>query len=73
MTNQVPDHSAGTGSAYRAYLIGDSGRIAGKVDVLASTDEEAIRQARAIQHGGAVELWDRSRIVLRHAEAQGRH
>lgn len=70
MTNQLPDHSPGTESAYRAYLIGQSGKIASSVDVLAANDDEAIRQAEAINHGGAVELWDRSRIIFRHAEGQ---
>ena len=66
MTYQMLDHTAGDGPAYRAYLIGDSGRISRKVDVLAETDDEAIRQAETIPHGGAVELWDHGRIVFRH-------
>lgn len=70
MTNPMPDHSASMGPAYRAYLIGAGGRIASKVDVLADTDDEAIRQAEAITHSGAVELWDRGRVVFRHAKGE---
>ena len=68
MTNPSPDHSAGTGSVYRAYLIGESGRIARSVAVTAENDTDAIRQAEAINHRGAVELWDRSRVVFRHGK-----
>lgn len=68
--NQMPDHSAGTGSAYRAYLIGDTGKVASKVDVLALTDDEAIRQTATIDHNGAVELWDRGRVIFRHAKGE---
>lgn len=70
MSNQLPDHSAGTESAYRAYLIGQSGKIASSIDVLAASDDDAIRQAEAIDHGGAVELWDRGRVVFRQAKSQ---
>lgn len=70
MTNQSPDYSASAGSAYRAYLIGQSGRIAGSVDVLAGSDDEAIRQTQVIDHDGQVELWDRGRVVARYARGE---
>lgn len=71
MTNQQPNHSAGAGSTYRAYLFGQSGRIASAVEVQAGSDDDAMRQTRTIDHAGKIELWDRSRVVARYA--QGEH
>ncbi len=45
LTNQTADHSA-TVPAYRAYLIGATGRISSAVDILADTDEDASARRR---------------------------
>jgi hypothetical protein len=55
---------------YRAYLIGEGGRILGRTD-LASTDEEAAaKEARQLVDGHDVELWelDRKITTFRHEE-----
>lgn len=63
--NESPDHSESDGSAYRAYFMGAEGRIVSAVPILASSDEDAVRQAKALTHIDAIELWDRGRIMLR--------
>ena len=65
LTNQSPDHSESTGSAYRAYLMGAEGKIVSAVPIAADSDQDAVRQAQALTHDDAIELWDRGRVMLR--------
>ena len=64
MPNSI-DHSQGANSAYRAYVIGDEGRIETSTDILVASDEEAIEQARQLVDDHVVELWDRGRMLIR--------
>ena len=59
------DHSEGAASAYRAYLIGDAGRVETATPIDATTDQDAIEQAKQLVDGHLVELWDRTRVVVR--------
>ena len=52
-------------ATYRAYLIGKGDRIENATHILAENDEEAVKQARQLVDGHAVELWDRSRMIAR--------
>ena len=49
--------------AYRAYLIGNSGRIEGATPLQAENDEEAIEQTRRLVDAHVLELWDRGRLI----------
>ena len=71
MTNELPDHSEGAGSAYRVYLLGRSGKVESSVALMAENDEDAVNQTRRIPHDGGVELWDRSRVVFRRQSGSG--
>ena len=48
---------------FNAYVIGDDGRIASRIDVLCDNDEEAIRSAEQLVDGHAIELWQGMRRV----------
>ena len=50
--------------AYRAYLIGNSGRIEAATPLRAENDEDAIEQTRRLVEAHAMELWDRGRLVM---------
>lgn len=65
MANNRPDHSASSASRYRAYLIGQDGRVSDAVEIDALDDEAAIAQAKDLTRTYEVELWDRSRVVVR--------
>ena len=65
MDNQQPDHSASDASRYRAYLIGNDGRIAKVVEILAEDDPSAIASVRELAESHEIDLWDRSRVVMR--------
>ena len=63
--NDSPDHAESSGSAYRAYFMGSQGRIESAVPIAAENDEDAVRQAQALTHIHAIELWDRGRMMPR--------
>lgn len=52
-------------ACYRAYLIGETTRVEKAFELDAKTDAEATEQARQLVAEHPVELWDRSRMVLR--------
>ena len=61
----VQPHESGNAElAYRAYLIGRSGRIEAATPMQAENDEEAIEQTRRLVDAHAMELWDRGRLVV---------
>ena len=64
LTNSI-DHTESAGSIYRAYLIGQAGRVESATPIEAATDAEAVEKARQLLDGLAIELWDRSRLVVR--------
>ena len=51
-----------TGESYRAYLIGDDGRVAGFDKMSCRDDAEAIRKAGRID-GRNFEVWTGARLV----------
>lgn len=59
------DHSEGTSSYYRAYMIGDGGRVETATPLEALDDETAIEQARQLMDGHLIELWDRTRLIAK--------
>lgn len=63
--NEPRDHSEGQNSNYRLYEFGDDNRICGATSLAADTDDDAIEQARRKADGRVLELWDRSRLILR--------
>ena len=65
MTDNRRDHSAIAGSSYRAYEIGEDGKVQDSTNIFAASDDDAVEQVRAMADGRVVELWDRSRMVLR--------
>jgi hypothetical protein len=50
-------------SGYYAYFTGDDGHITNRVIILAVNDEEAIRLAKQLVDGHAVELWQEGRKI----------
>jgi hypothetical protein len=48
---------------YYAYLIGDDGHITNRVTILAADDGEAVRLAKRLVDGHAVELWQEGRQI----------
>ena len=72
MTNAPPDHTASAISRYRAYLIGQNGKIDHAIEIMADTGEGAIAQVRELTRTYEVELWDRSRVVIRLATMTSR-
>ena len=63
MLNQT-DHSESEQSAYRAYHIGEDGRVRLAVPIEATDDEQAIAQVHKMVDGRVLELWDRGRLIL---------
>lgn len=51
--------------AYRAYEIGDDGKIERSTPILAQSDDDALAQAQQLVNGRDVELWDRGRLIAR--------
>ena len=49
--------------SYRAYLIGRSGQILRRVELLCPDDESAKAHARQLLDGFTVELWEAARLV----------
>jgi hypothetical protein len=49
--------------SYRAYLIGRSGQILRRVELLCADDESAKDHAKQLLDGFTVELWDAARLV----------
>ena len=61
-----PDPFSTRVSNYRVFFIGPSGKIAGPPAIIEAGDDDiALRQARALVDGHAVELWDGSRLIRR--------
>lgn len=60
---------------YYAYVIGDDGHIANRVDVVCDNDEDALRHAEQLVDGHAIELWQGARRIatLRPRSNQGAH
>lgn len=58
------DYSESEQSAYRAYHIGESGKVQFAVPIEAGSDGQAIAQAREMVDGHVLELWDRGRLIL---------
>jgi hypothetical protein len=48
---------------YRAYIIGQDGRIQDRIELFCNSDEEAKERAKQLVDGYAVELWDEGRRV----------
>lgn len=48
---------------YRAYVIGDDGRISHRHDFVCATDSEAKERAKQLVDGHAVELWQLDRKI----------
>jgi hypothetical protein len=48
---------------YRAYLIGENGRIQKAIDLICPNDEVAKEEARQLVDGHDVELWQLGRKV----------
>ena len=44
---------------------GAEGKIVSAVPIAADSDQDAVRQAQALTHDDAIELWDRGRVMLR--------
>jgi len=49
--------------SYRAYLIGRSGQILRRVDLVCANDESAKNHVKPLLDGFPVELWDAERLV----------
>ena len=51
---------------YRIYILDENGRIAGPATVLECLDDQAaVAQAQQHLNGGAVEVWNGARMVVR--------
>jgi len=48
---------------YYAFVIGDDGHINNRIEVLCDNDEDAIRCAKRLVDGHAIELWQETRRV----------
>ncbi len=57
--------SAQESPTYRAYLLNQEDRIVGFEVIEAPDDVEALMHARALAEKNPVELWDRSRRIIR--------
>ena len=56
--------------AYRLYRLDGAGNIANAEWLDADSDEDALRQARALA-GGNFELWERKRLITRSRNTAG--
>jgi hypothetical protein len=50
---------------YRAYTVGDDGRIDGFEPLICDNDDDAIATASALLDGRDIELWSGPRLVVR--------
>ena len=51
---------------YRVFMISQSGRVESPpTPIEAQDDEDALPKAQALVDGHVIELWDRSRLVIR--------
>jgi hypothetical protein len=50
-------------SQYRIYCLDEEGRFSKVKEIEASADTEALAQARALNHPGTCEVWERARVV----------
>ena len=48
---------------YYVYLIGKDGHFEKRIEIVCDDDEEAIRRAKALVDGCAVELWQEGRMI----------
>jgi hypothetical protein len=62
LTDRNPDHNM-VEHSYRAYLIGRSGQILRRIDLLCASDESAKAHAKRLLDGFTVELWEAARLV----------
>ena len=57
---------------YRIYCVNEEGGFSSAKEVYAASDAEAIAQARALEHPGICEVWQKDRLVAKieaHASA----
>ena len=50
---------------YRAYIIGQDGRIKDRVEFHCDDENEAKERAKQLVDGHAIELWDQARRIAR--------
>jgi len=50
---------------YRLYRLDGARKIVGAEWLSATDDEDAVRQAKALDGRGTLEVWDRNRLVIR--------
>jgi hypothetical protein len=50
---------------YRAYIIGQDGRIKDRIEFHCEHESEAKERAKQLVDGAAVELWDQARKIVR--------
>jgi hypothetical protein len=50
---------------YRIYCLNDEGRFSKVTEVEAKSDDDALAQARALDHPGICEVWQGNRLVGR--------
>lgn len=48
---------------YYAFVIGDDGHVAKRIEVLCDSDEDALQCAEQLVDGQAVELWQGTRRI----------
>jgi hypothetical protein len=58
---------------YRAYTLGDDGRIVGLETLTCTDDREAMEKASHLTEGHAVELWCGDRFVISAAPPSARN
>ena len=50
---------------YRAYFVGEDDRVQRAIELFAESDDEAATQAQQLVNEQDIEVWDRSRFVVR--------
>ena len=50
---------------YKAYIIGQDGRIRDRIDLFCEDEDEAKSRAKMLVDGHAVELWERAQKIAR--------
>lgn len=50
-------------TGYYAYIIGDDGHIQNRVEIDCDDDKEAVRCAKRLVDGHAIELWQEARRI----------
>ena len=63
--NARPEHVESTSSYYRAYIVGRDGKFEKAIDLQGPNDKAATAQALQLLGGHPVEVWDRSRMLVR--------